>query len=239
MRFSALWMLAIGLFSVGLRGEEIRPVSSSDPIPLGAPFQAKIEKSAIFPTPLCPGSSISYQITLTNQSNEGTPGLTASIGDPIPAGTTYVAGSATNGSVFSSEQNRVVWTGSLGGPAFPPSHTIAFSVTVNQGITDGTRITNTANGALILPDQGVLLRRAELSLGINCSQPPITFTFTKDREFAQPLHQELPPSPRRLPGDHDRSSELLSKRPSHEPERICRLFRQLRRNPRLRRSYCF
>ena len=41
--------------------------------------------------------------------------------------------------------------------------------------------------ALILPDQGVLLRRAELSLGINCSQPPITFTFTKDREFAQPL----------------------------------------------------
>ena len=86
MRFSALWMLAIGLFSVGLSGEEIRTVSSRDPIPLGAPFQAKIEKSAIFPTPLCPGSSISYQITLTNQSNEGTPGLTASIGDPIPAG---------------------------------------------------------------------------------------------------------------------------------------------------------
>ena len=33
MRFSALWVLAIGLCAVDLRGEEIRTVSSSPKLP--------------------------------------------------------------------------------------------------------------------------------------------------------------------------------------------------------------
>ncbi len=186
MRFSALWVLAIGLCSAGLQGEEFRKVSSSDTIPQGTSFQAQIEKSAIFPIPLCPGSSISYQITFTNQSSEGTPSLAASIGDPIPAGTTYVAGSASNGSVFINAQNRVVWTGFLGGPALPPSRTIGFTVTVDEGVADGTEITNTATGTLILPNRSLLQRQKELSLSVNCP-PPISFTLSKDRELAQPL----------------------------------------------------
>ena len=187
MRFSALWVLAIGLGSAGLRGEEVRKVSSSDTIPLGAPFQAKIEKSALSPRPICPGSSILYQITFTNQSGQGTPTLAAAISDPMPPGTTYVAGSASNGSVFMAEQNRVVWTGFLGGPAFPPSRKIAFSVTVNEGVADGTEITNLATGTLVLPNQSLLQRQTELPLRVNCPTAPITFTLSKDRDFAPPL----------------------------------------------------
>ena len=60
-------------------------------------------------------------------------------------------------------------------------------MTVNQGVADGTQITNVATGTLILPNQGVLQPQVTLPVAVNCPPPPITFTLTKNRQFAQPL----------------------------------------------------
>ena len=107
IRVAAQWVLVIGLCCAGLFAQEVRRASSTDSLPQGTTFSAKIEKSATLPQPLCPGSTITYQVTLTNQSSPGTPDLPALIADPIRSGTTYVAGSATNGAVFETGQNRV------------------------------------------------------------------------------------------------------------------------------------
>lgn len=114
MKFSVQWVVAISLCCAGLFAQEVRRASSTDSLPQGSAFSAKIQKSASLPQPLCPGSIITYQVTLTNQSIPTTP-LPSTINDPIPAGTTYVQGSVTNGGTFNTQQNRIDWTGRLQG----------------------------------------------------------------------------------------------------------------------------
>ena len=57
-------LFVISLLSAGLLGADLRRVSNSDTFRFGTLFLISIEKSAIFPEPLCPGSAISYEITL-------------------------------------------------------------------------------------------------------------------------------------------------------------------------------
>ena len=144
------------------------------------------EVSHFAPTAL-PGSTIAYQVTLTNQSNSSTPRLPSTINDPIPRGTTYVAQSVTNGGLFDINQNSITWTGLLSPGGAQGSITITFSVTVNPGVADGTQITNVATGQLSLPDQSVLQPQVALPVNVDCPPPPITFTLNKNRAFSRPL----------------------------------------------------
>ena len=83
------------------------------------------------------GKTLTYDITLDNFSTVSAPNT--SVVDPIPAGTTYVPGSATNGAVYNAGQNRIEWTGSV--PA-NGQVTLNYAVTINAA--PGTTITNTA-----------------------------------------------------------------------------------------------
>ena len=191
IRVAVHWVLVIGLCCAGLFAQEVRRASSTDSLPQGPTFE--IKKFADLPQPLCPGSTITYQVTLTNQSGQATVDLPASINDPIPAGTTYVVGSATNGALFTppspsaGPRGSVTWSGTLGGRQFPASRTIAFAVTVNPGVADDTQITNVATGTLFLPNQSLLQRQVALPINVDCPPPPITFTLNKNRAFSRPL----------------------------------------------------
>ncbi len=204
MRVLAQSILVIGLLSGGLQGEDLKRVSNSDSFRFGTFFQISIEKSAMFPDPLCPGSAISYEITLNNQSGQGATNLPSSIEDPIPAGTKYIPDSVSENAFFDSANNRVVWTGSLGtGVAFPQSQTISFSVRVNQGVMDGTVINNTASSRAAPPGNDLLVQQIELPLTVAClpTSGPVTWTGGgNDGDFSNPDNWD----PAAVPGtDHD------------------------------------
>lgn len=103
----------------------------------------EITKSRQFALPLCPTRNIAYTVTLKNTSIEPFPVL-ASIIDTIPAGTTYVPGSVVGGG-HNAALARIEWFGFL---AQGQSRSVGFSVTVNPGTPDGTRIMNTATGTI-------------------------------------------------------------------------------------------
>lgn len=62
-----------------------------------------------------PGDTITYTITINNPNPVD---LTYTIEDAIPAGTTYVDGSATNGAVYDAVNNKITWSGLVPGASF-------------------------------------------------------------------------------------------------------------------------
>ncbi|MCI0395891.1 MAG: DUF11 domain-containing protein [Chloroflexi bacterium] len=83
------------------------------------------------------GKPLTYTVTMDNFSTVAAPATT--LVDPIPAGTTYVPGSATNGATFNAGLNRIEWTGTV---AASGQEEVSFRVTVNA--PSGTVFTNTA-----------------------------------------------------------------------------------------------
>ena len=83
------------------------------------------------------GKRLDYTITLNNFATVSAPSTT--LVDPIPPGTTYVNGSATNGAVYNAGQNQIEWTGTVGANG---QVDVSFAVTV--AAAPGTTITNTA-----------------------------------------------------------------------------------------------
>ncbi len=196
-------LFVISLLSAGLLGADLRRVSNSDTFRFGTLFLISIEKSAMFPEPLCPGSAISYEITLNNQSPQPTVNIPASIEDPIPVGTKYIPDSVSENAFFDSANNRIVWTGVLGGPVFPLSNTISFSVRIDQGIVDGTVINNAASGRASPPGNDPLVQQIELPLTVGCLPTSGSVTWTgggDDDAFSNPDNWDPP----LVPGlDHD------------------------------------
>ena len=202
MRVLVQWVLVIGLCCAGLLGQGVRRVSSSDNFPQGTSFQFSIEKAASSAVPVCPGGSILYQLTLTNQTTQASGDFPASLEDPIPPGTTYIAGSVSEGAFFDTGRNRVVWTGLLGASALQQSHSISFAVRINQGVADGTVITNVATAGG-LPRQVFLQQEIELPLSVNCLPSTGLVTWTgegNNNDFSDPNNWDPPV----VPGpDHD------------------------------------
>ncbi len=88
------------------------------------------------PTPSA-GQQITYSFTLTNNGTVAATGI--SISDLVPAGLTFVSGSASLGTVNGSS-NPVLWT--IGTLSPSQSVTVTVTFTVNNGITPGTVIPN-------------------------------------------------------------------------------------------------
>ncbi len=95
----------------------------------------------VAPTSVRAGDPLAYTVVLRNT---GETDATADLSDPIPAGTTYVEGSATASSgeiVYSAATNALIWQGTIA-PGVPV--TLTFSVRVLPGTAANTPITNTA-----------------------------------------------------------------------------------------------
>ncbi|MGQ9681778.1 MAG: DUF7927 domain-containing protein [Anaerolineae bacterium] len=86
-----------------------------------------------------PGEVLTYTIALYNSGNALAAGTNIVV-DPIPTGTSYVAGSIVNGT-YDAATNSVRWSGSL--PALA-TFQIRFRVRLDDGLAAGTSITNTA-----------------------------------------------------------------------------------------------
>ncbi|MCL4869101.1 MAG: DUF11 domain-containing protein [Anaerolineae bacterium] len=83
------------------------------------------------------GKTLAYSVILDNFSTVAAPSTT--LVDPIPAGTTYVAGSATNGAVYNSTLNQIEWSGTV-----PANGQVEITFLVTVAAAPGTLITNTA-----------------------------------------------------------------------------------------------
>ncbi|MEZ4862445.1 MAG: GEVED domain-containing protein [Caldilineaceae bacterium] len=114
-----------------------------------------------------PGGVIEYSITLVNSGNAPANGVT--MVDPIPAGTSYVAGSATATAPTVDDSNpaQIKWTGNI--PA-GGSVTIKFKVRVSQDIACDAVLRNRAE---LHDAAGALLLDATAFVKINCPGQPI------------------------------------------------------------------
>jgi len=92
------------------------------------------------------GSTIDY--TLAYYNNGTADATNATITDTLPAHTTYVAGSASDGGTFDVANRTISWTGidiAAGTTAAVPAGTVTFSVTVNADTPNGTVLDNTGH----------------------------------------------------------------------------------------------
>jgi uncharacterized repeat protein (TIGR01451 family) len=122
-----------------------------------------------------PGGLIKYTVTVVNSGTGPATGVT--VHDPIPAGTSYVAGSATATAPtvsYNGGANQVEWTGSI--PA-GGSVTIEFQVQVSDRIDCGTTIHNRAQIVSTAGAQGPI---AGTSTPVECPQPILTIKKSAD-----------------------------------------------------------
>ncbi|WP_158640515.1 DUF7507 domain-containing protein [Anseongella ginsenosidimutans] len=82
---------------------------------------------------------LTYTISITNTGNVNLTGMT--ISDPIPAGTSYLDGSATHEGIYDTENGRLDWTVDI---PYGETLNITFKVTVNDNLTGISGIANKA-----------------------------------------------------------------------------------------------
>ncbi|MGV8039660.1 MAG: hypothetical protein AB2L07_06140 [Thermoanaerobaculaceae bacterium] len=97
------------------------------------------------PAQVAVGDPIAYTVSIVNSGTA--PASTATMVDPIPAGTTYVAGSVTGGASYDSGSNSITWAGTV---AVGATVTITFSVD-----TDGAACGETVVNEATLDDPGL------------------------------------------------------------------------------------
>lgn len=85
-----------------------------------------------------PGDGLTYTLALTNLEAAA---ISAVVSDTIPAGTFYVADSATGGAAYNSAAKAIEWSGSLSGGT---THTITFQVEAWAPLVDGSVLLNHA-----------------------------------------------------------------------------------------------
>jgi uncharacterized repeat protein (TIGR01451 family) len=124
-----------------------------------------IKKDANVPF-VVPGGEIEYTITVVNGGTG--PAASVTMIDPIPAGTSYVAGTVNATAptaTYNSSLNRIEWTGSLG---VGGSVIIKFKVKVSEQIHCGEMIHNRA-GLVGANNEPTLI--AAVSTPVECPRP--------------------------------------------------------------------
>jgi uncharacterized repeat protein (TIGR01451 family) len=89
------------------------------------------------PDPVVSGNIITYTIEYGNSGNMNATNVV--ISDPVPANTTYVADSASNGGIF--DGSKVIWN--LETLTAGTSGTLTFQVTTDSGLNNNSIISNT------------------------------------------------------------------------------------------------
>ncbi|MCP3937441.1 MAG: DUF11 domain-containing protein, partial [Actinomycetia bacterium] len=138
---------------------------------------------------LCHGSRIDYTLTLTNTSEADS--LVAEIEDLIPAGTTYVAGSAaaSSGDVeYLAADEEIRWDGVLDSGK---TATVTFAVTVDNDAKIGDEISSTFSGGSIwhslFPEDAVDFSDYTDTDLVRCSSLDLDLDFRKESVPDQPL----------------------------------------------------
>ncbi|HUP42799.1 MAG TPA: hypothetical protein VM599_06265 [Thermoanaerobaculia bacterium] len=134
-----------------------------------------LEKEAEWALPLCPAGNIQYTVEI---ENIGTLAASAEILDPIPGGATFVPGSTAGGASYDPISDRVLWEGPLAPGA---SHSIGFSVTVDQGFSNGSSVVNLVTGRM---SAGELVAETEVELPVPVNCPPLEATLGKGLSVA-------------------------------------------------------
>lgn len=91
-------------------------------------------------------STITYNLLVTNSGSQDATDILVT--DPIPAGATYVSGSANDNGNYDSTTNSVIWTVSVPGAVDGEAGTfgpLSFQVTVNPSDANGSNINNQAS----------------------------------------------------------------------------------------------
>jgi len=114
---------------------------------VGSAPDLTVSKS-VTPRTIKPNGIITYSITYKNSGNRAASSV--SIGDTIPAGTTYVNGSSTAGGTLTG--NLLSWT--IGSVAAGAQGSVSFQLLVSSTASDGDIIRNTA--ALTSAAQGTI-----------------------------------------------------------------------------------
>lgn len=86
-----------------------------------------------------PGDTLTYTISVSNNGAA----TSAQVSDPIPADTTYLAGSATSGATYDQANDRIVWQSAALGAG--STLTFSFKVTINNTALQSATIANTAS----------------------------------------------------------------------------------------------
>jgi uncharacterized repeat protein (TIGR01451 family) len=101
------------------------------------PFQTYLAVRKSASAGMLSGQTVEYSVTIENQGP--LTGTTVLMTDPVPAGTTYVPGSASNGATYNSSLNQIEWTGTVGRYS---TEVVTFDVTINAA--SGTTLHNVA-----------------------------------------------------------------------------------------------
>nr|AGC72809.1 VgrG protein [uncultured bacterium A1Q1_fos_485] len=152
----------------GLLGANGEPSVVADVrTPVECPQPNLIMKKRADVATVLPGGQIEYTIVVSNTGTGPANGI--SVVDPIPAGTTFVAGSESStlpAVAYDGANNWIKWTGNLPAGA---SVTIKFKVQVEQGRCDY----GIPNVAKLFDAQGNTITGAEAKVWVGCPDQPI------------------------------------------------------------------
>lgn len=113
------------------------------------PYQTYLAVHKSAPAGMLNSQTMEYRVAIENQGP--LTGTNVLMTDPIPAGTTYVPGSASNGATYNSGLNRIEWTGTVGRYSVEE---VTFDVTINApGNSDLTNTATVSHSSLPTPAQ--------------------------------------------------------------------------------------
>ena len=159
--------------TAGITCTETTPVTSNTTVVTVAavPLPTLTLTNAVAPASAAPGTTCTYTLNYTNIGTAKA--TTVTLTDALPANMTYVTGSVTGGAAYNVVTNTLTWM--LGTLNVNAAGTFTFKATINNGVSGGTAITNTARVACN-EIATVVSNNATVNVPV---PPPTTLSLTK------------------------------------------------------------